>query len=103
MWLALIPSKVISIHKDFLHRNDTQYKHYASKSARLFWTKWFHLRTAFKATFLKLRTIMSEDGRSWPKHVACIVEYKLIGMSDSNREIAIALNCYLSIPTDLMK
>jgi hypothetical protein len=40
---------------------------------------------------------MPEDGRNWPKHVACIVEYNLIGVSDSNGETAITLDCYISI------
>jgi len=46
---------------------------------------------------------MPEDGRNWPKHVACIVEYNLIGVCDSNREIAITPNCYLSVPTDFIE
>ena len=37
------------------------------------------------------------------KQVACIVEYNLIGVSDSNREIAITPNFYLSIPTDFIE
>ena len=30
---------------------------------------------------------MPEDGRNWPKDVACNVEYNLIGVCDSNRDV----------------
>ena len=102
MWLALIPSKVTSIDKDFFQRNDILINTTLRKPPLCFepsgFTQGRNLKLLFKIMYINIWR-----WSNWPKHVACIVDYNLIGVSESNREIVIKLNCYLSLPTDFIE